>query len=302
MVENVVRRFRPVRAEEGYLTVEPKPSREVMEAFYRDVYFQETVSSQFQNNYSLFDLELIRLQNRLALTVIDQILDRKRPPRALLDVGCGEGFFMSAARELGYEAYGIDYSSYGVERHNPDVLPCFLRGDIFECLDQLVKEERSFTVVNLSGILEHVLDPRFLLLKVKRVLARQGVVRVLVPNDDSKIQQLAERLGKVGKFWFCPPQHLNYFNTATLKAFLERQGFVVKRLLGDFPIDYFLLNDWSNYVTDPARGKQAHFVRQHIQRLLHECGDEAYIGLQEAQARCGIGRDITAYATLREST
>lgn len=295
--EKTAQSLRLVEAEEGYLTVEPKPSPEALEAFYRDLYFQQTVSTQFQKTYSAFDLELIHLQNNLALTVIEQILDGQTATRTLLDVACGEGFFLASAHARGYQVYGIDYSSFGVETHNPAMLAWFRQGDVLRTLDALATEGRTFTAVNLSGILEHVIDPRGLLEQVKRVLAPHGALRVLVPNDNSTVQRLAEQLGKIGKPWFCPPQHLNYFNTVTLPAFLEKRGFVVRKLLADFPIDYFLLNDWSNYVTDPARGKQAHVVRQQVQRLLHEAGDDAYLALQEAQARCGVGRDLVAYAT-----
>ena len=288
--------YRLVRAAAGYLTVEPRPTPEELEAFYQDLYFQQTVSTQYQSSYSPDDLELLALQHGIALFAAEQVLGNAAAARTLLDVACGEGFMLAAAKARGYDVWGMDYSSYGIERHNPQLMPWFRQGNVLSLLDQLIGEERRFRVVNLSGILEHVLDPVALIEKAKGVLDTSGVIRVLAPNDDSKIQRLAKALGKIEQPWFCPPQHLHYFNAETLPKFLEAQGLLVKKLLGDFPIDYFLLNDWSNYVADPGRGKQAHVVRQHAQRLLHEAGDEACVLLQEAQARCGIGRDIAAYA------
>jgi 2-polyprenyl-3-methyl-5-hydroxy-6-metoxy-1,4-benzoquinol methylase len=277
--------------------VEPKPTPEMLSELYRDIYFQQSISATFQQEYSLEDLDLIRRDNDLALTIIESIRHGQEKKGTLLDVGCGEGFFLSSARARGFRVYGLDYSSYGIERYNPWMLDCFRQGDIFRSLADLSHEGKRFSVVNLSGILEHVIDPRALLDGLRGVLEKNGTIRVLVPNDDSKIQYLAERLGKASKFWVCPPQHLNYFNTVTLRSFLETRGFRVRRVLTDFPTDYFILNDFSNYVSDPAKGKQAHLVRQHVQRLFQDSDEDAYINLQEAQARCGVGRVIAAYAT-----
>lgn len=290
-----------LRTPEGYLTVEPKPTQEILNELYRDIYFQRSVSATFQQEYSPEELDLIRRDNNLALTIIESIFQGQEKG-TLLDVGCGEGFFLSSAMARGFRVCGLDYSSYGIERRNPQMLGCFRQGDIFQSLAELSREGERFSVVNLSGVLEHVIDPRLLLDSLRGVLEENGTIRVLVPNDDSKIQYLAERLGKAGKFWVDPPQHLNYFNTVTLRGFLETRGFRVRKVLADFPTDYFILNDFSNYVSDPARGKQAHLVRQHVQRLLHDSGEETYINLLEAQAGCGIGRVITAYATATART
>lgn len=291
-----------VRTPDGYLTVEPKPTQETLDRLYRDLYFQQSLSATFQHEYSPEDLDLIQRDNDLALSVIESIRRDSVTKGTLLDVGCGEGFFLSRAQARGFEVFGLDYSSYGIERHNARMLPCLRQGDIFVSLTDLAREGKRFSVVNLSGILEHVVDPRLLLDRVRDVLDDDGAIRALVPNDDSNVLRLAERLGKAGKFWVEPPQHLNYFNTVTLVTFLERRGFGVQKVLADFPIDYFILNDFSNYVRDPTKGKQAHLVRQQVQRLLHESGMEAYINLQEAQARCGIGRVITAYAKRRSQS
>jgi 2-polyprenyl-3-methyl-5-hydroxy-6-metoxy-1,4-benzoquinol methylase len=291
--------YRLVRAPEGYLTVEPRPTAEELEAFYRHLYFQETVSTQYQPSYSADDLALLALQHRLALVAAEQALGEAAGPKTLLDVGCGEGFMLAAAAARDYDVHGVDYSAFGIERHNPAMRSRFQQGDVLALLDQLIAGQHRFRIVNLSGILEHVLDPAALIGKAKAVLEPSGVIRVLVPNDDSKMQRLARTLGKIEQPWFCPPQHLHYFNTDTLPRFLAAHGLRTVKLLGDFPIDVFLLNDWSNYAADPGRGKEAHLARQHMQRLLSEAGDEACVQLQEAQARCGIGRDLAAYAVIQ---
>jgi hypothetical protein len=96
--------------------------------------------------------------------------------------------------------------------------------------------------------------------------------------------------------WFCPPDHLSYFNFETIPPALEKTGFEVQRLMTDFPIEIFLFNLHSNYVQDRSRGKEAHLARIRVDNFLVEQGLDTYVAMMSGAARCSFGRTVIAFA------
>jgi hypothetical protein len=142
-----------------------------------------------------------------------------------------------------------------------------------------------------------VLDPERLLQWLPRLIAPGGVCAITVPNDFSSLQLAARAAGYLDRdFWVAPPQHLNYFEAASLTALLRRLGFEIRLAYASFPIDWFLMHPGSNYIADPAAGKPAHQARLAIDLMLAERGLPAYLALGQALFGCGAGRSLTVIA------
>ncbi|HHQ68688.1 MAG TPA: hypothetical protein ENM98_00045 [Halothiobacillaceae bacterium] len=123
-----------------------------------------------------------------------------------------------------------------------------------------------------------------------------------LPNDFSLIQQAAMAEGLIDRtFWFCPPEHLNYFNPQGLKRLVEACGWQVQDAFSDFPIDWFLLNEHANYVTDRARGAEAHAARERIESLMVQRDPEGTLNIYRELLAMGMGRNITLVVTPMES-
>jgi hypothetical protein len=116
-----------------------------------------------------------------------------------------------------------------------------------------------------------------------------------VPNDFSSFQDLLVELGCTEETWVSPPEHLSYFNTASLKALIENQGFELVSLQADFPIEQFLVNEHSNYWKNRELGKGAHRTRVIVTNYLANKDLDRLIDYQEAAADLEFGRVITAY-------
>lgn len=105
------------------------------------------------------------------------------PPERLrvLDVGCGNGSFvaMPLARE-GYQVVGIDLHLPSIEHAR--VLAERMPNARFLLKNVREIQEGLFDVVILSEVLEHVSDPKSLLLSSMIHLKRNGIVVVTVPN------------------------------------------------------------------------------------------------------------------------
>jgi 2-polyprenyl-3-methyl-5-hydroxy-6-metoxy-1,4-benzoquinol methylase len=286
--------FSLVTRPDGWRTIEPKPSAEALRAFYAAEYFQRSHGTYAQD-YTPTE----RAHRRLMASLLLHAVARAGGSAAgqLLEVGCGEGWLLGAAREAGYAIRGLDFSDDGLRRFHPELLDAVTFGDAFEALDGLIEAGPSLDVVAMEHVLEHVADPEGLLARLPRLLSPGGLIAVTVPNDFSALQLAARNAGVVDRdFWLAPPQHLNYFNTETLPALLARLGFSVRLAYASFPIDWFLFHPGANYVREPAAGKGAHQARMAIDLILAERGLDAYLDLAQSLFACGAGRSLTVVA------
>ncbi len=74
-------------------------------------------------------------------------------------------------------------------------------------------------------------------------------------------------------------------------------------MVGDFPIDLFLLHPGSNYVRDPSQGAEAHKARVQAELFLGQYPHQRVNDFYSALASVGLGRNLTAFLTpAREKT
>jgi 2-polyprenyl-3-methyl-5-hydroxy-6-metoxy-1,4-benzoquinol methylase len=135
---------------------------------------------------------------------------------SLLDVGCGEGFFLFNASKAGYIARGIELSQNAAEYAKKE-FGLDIEARAFE---ELQLSENQFDVVTLWTVLEHVSQPLTILKKVHRILKPGGLLVVSTPNIGSP---LAKILGK--KWWEIRRLHTNQFTTKTLTDIVKNAGF-----------------------------------------------------------------------------
>ncbi len=286
--------FRKVVAANGYATVEPLPSAEELSRFYADVYFQQQASATYQAEYSEEELAQKRLRSALTIHAVREFGGEPSAKGRFVEVGCGEGFMLAEARKAGFDIVGFDFSSFGVQKFHSELAGYVRQGDAIELIEELISSGERVSVCVLQNVLEHVPDPKELMVRVRKLLGPAGLAVITVPNDYSRIQQRAAELGLSDhEYWFVPPQHLNYFNVDNLGTFAKSMSFEVVDMFGDFPIEMFLFHRSSNYVLDRSKGKDAHKARVVLDLLLAERGLKAYHQFCQALTACGMGRNVT---------
>lgn len=92
----------------------------------------------------------------------------------VLDVGCGDGFFLSRLKERGIEAWGVDISSTAIERARSKGLHVL----VSDFDSGTLPEGKARTAV-LLDVLEHMYDPKPILQALR---VRVGTLIVSVPN------------------------------------------------------------------------------------------------------------------------
>lgn len=148
-------------------------------------------------------------------------LRRARPGR-LLDVGCGEGGFLEAARGRGFDVAGLDLDAGNVEAARGRGLPVehTLLLDGAGALASSLRGRR-YDWVTAFEVLEHQADPLAFLGAARGLLAPGGALCGSVPNRD-RLLVARDRRHNTGDL---PPHHFLWFSIASLRAALERAGF-----------------------------------------------------------------------------
>ena len=169
-----------------------------------------------------------------------------------------------------------------------------IAGDAYSVLPTL--RDKKFDLINVSNVLEHVIDPHEFLRLVTLNMQAETVVRCVVPNDYSSFQDLLLEAGLTENTWFCPPQHLTYFNVDNIDAIFEECGLrLISKQVG-FPIEIFLANRASNYALDRTKGKDAHRARVMLVNHFVQRDIKAYQAYCENAAKIDFGRLLTVYA------
>jgi SAM-dependent methyltransferase len=145
---------------------------------------------------------------------IEKLTRELRGPRPVrvLDFGCGYGGFLSMCALYGFDAYGVDRSS--AKRDNNRY------SKVFAEIDD-VAGMAPFHALTLFEVLEHLDDPRALMLQLRDLLATGGIL-VLETPDCSGVRAIETRddYAKIH-----PLEHLNGFTPETLGRFAARLGF-----------------------------------------------------------------------------
>jgi 2-polyprenyl-3-methyl-5-hydroxy-6-metoxy-1,4-benzoquinol methylase len=136
----------------------------------------------------------------------------------LLDVGCGSGFFVSAASRRGWEATGIDLSASVVSAVR-DALRLDVRIGTIDTVDF---PDGTFDAITAWELLEHLQDPAGFADQVFRLLKPSGIVALSTPNWGSRWPRTTWRNLRGSM----PPIHITFWTTLSLRWLLENAGFV----------------------------------------------------------------------------
>ncbi len=212
------------RCGHGYLS--PRPSDQALGDFYAALWTPENLQIMQNVGRSGFEKALIR--SRLA--AIRRLLGDE-PLRALLDVGCGLGFFLRAlhAEWPEAQAMGVELNAIAAERaERPDIT--ILRRPY----EQLELPDGSLDLVTMIHFLEHQVEPGIDVERAQRLLAPGGLLLVEVPRLDGWGRSLFRRW-----YWpHIPPQHLQLFSRRGLVRLLRERGFgeLITRSRSSYPM------------------------------------------------------------------
>lgn len=143
----------------------------------------------------------------------------------LLDIGCGEGVLVNFARNRGAQSIGVDLSLVGAIRGRN-----FVSANVIGLADgeELPFPDQSFDFATNIGGLEHFLHPGAGLEEMHRILRRDGLAALILPNS----YYLADIIWHVWRTGYSVSHKQALERFATYKEwweFIEEHGFQVLR-------------------------------------------------------------------------
>lgn len=147
-------------------------------------------------------------------------------PARMLDVGCGLGDSLVAAAERGLVAAGTESSQDCIR---------IGRARGLEVLDSADPTPPGpFRLITFWESLEHMSDPYGMLVECRQRLEPEGILALTVPNVLSPAILLQRADCPVVHGGYDTPGHTNLFGPETLRLLLERSGYALLDLDGQY--------------------------------------------------------------------
>ncbi|MCA9284591.1 MAG: class I SAM-dependent methyltransferase [Phycisphaerales bacterium] len=159
--------------------------------------------------------------------LLKQALAARPAARTLLDIGAGAGLMVAKAKDAGLEATGIEPSRA--------LVAAARRVNRVELLQGTFPHPdlagRTFDIVTLVDVIEHVNDPVGLLRDIACSMGERSLLLVVTPDRASLT---ARMMGF--RWWHYRLAHVGYFDPATLRRAAERAGL---RIIGQRRAKWF---------------------------------------------------------------
>ena len=196
----------------GLVYLDPMPSNSELMAFYpEDSYYSYNVEiSRKEPKWK----ELLRKALFLEYKTKDPSFAN---PGRMLDIGCGNGWFIYMMRDKGWDVKGVEPSKAGAEAgrrianldiHHGDLLSGNYPSEYFD----YIRSNHSF---------EHIPNPNEVLQEIHRILKPNGKAFIGVPN----INSLNGKLFGPNWYYLGAPVHTFNYSDKTLPVLLKKNHF-----------------------------------------------------------------------------
>lgn len=136
---------------------------------------------------------------------------------SLLEIGCGNGFFLEEARGRGYaDVRGVEPSAEAVAKASPNVRDCI----VCDMMRPSLFAEARFDVVCFFQVFDHLPDPIGVLAETHRVLKPGGLVLILNHNINALSARLLRERSPIIDL-----EHTYLYGPTTLAQVAGDQGF-----------------------------------------------------------------------------
>ncbi len=191
----------------GFLETTPLPDISKLSKYYEtEEYISHTDAKRNLFEKVYHSVRNYAIKNKIAL------INKEQEKGKLLDVGCGTGDFLFAAKNNGWNVTGIEPNqkarSIANKKNN---------NTVFDNTELKKLKENSFDVISLWHVLEHLPNLENDIQIFKKLLKPKGTLIVAVPNYKSFDATYYK------EFWaaYDVPRHLWHFSQNSIKALFK---------------------------------------------------------------------------------
>jgi 2-polyprenyl-3-methyl-5-hydroxy-6-metoxy-1,4-benzoquinol methylase len=198
----------------GHVATLPYPSDQVIDEHY---------ANQFKSgNYSVAHLNEVARSSpcyqylKLLTSWFSRSHKGSLEGKEILDIGCFTGELLALLEKAGATVTGIELQREAAKIAQNRVFGTVMNESVFSA----DLKDKSFDVVVLSGVIEHVADPRRLVEKSVQLLKADGVLLIQTPNSGSWLARVFRQL------WppYQPVEHIHLFSHHSLKLLMNEFG------------------------------------------------------------------------------
>ena len=164
--------------------------------------------------------------NKIKFDIINKYCNQ---PGKLFDFGCGNGNFMKYARSIGWDAIGYDVDCAAMQQVEEKLQVPVKCGNFPE----IDVDDNSVDLVHAHHVVEHLKNPLRDLKIINRILKKEGLFYVAVPNINAfsaRLKFYLEKMGlrtrNIGKY-YDSDHHIFYYTPTSMKFLLEQAGFEI---------------------------------------------------------------------------
>lgn len=196
----------------GFIYADNIPSQEKF-----DKYYGEISRYEFQHNDGIVSKSYIKHTEKLADFIDSETCGHGA---SILDIGCSTGTLLSILKKRGYHNLtGIDPSPSCIKTINKKY-----NIDAYSSTISNFKLHKTFDIIILSAVLEHIVDLNHSLQIVSNLLKEDGVLIIEIPDA-----------GRFKDFIYTPYQqfsieHIRYFTEISIRNLLLKNNFDIYRL------------------------------------------------------------------------
>lgn len=198
----------------GLLYTTPKPSDEKLGDYYKsDEYYshQENKKGFIPRVYEA--VKSVNLKHKIAIAT------QGKEPYRLLDIGCGVGDFLHFAEQNGWQCTGAEPSEDAAS-----IAKKRIKAEIMLPKDLEKLPDKSFDVITMWHVLEHVSDLQWQVNQLNRLLKKGGRLVIALPNFRSYDAQYYKDKWAA----YDVPRHLNHFSQDSIAKIFNINGLVKK--------------------------------------------------------------------------
>jgi 2-polyprenyl-3-methyl-5-hydroxy-6-metoxy-1,4-benzoquinol methylase len=232
------------------LITTPRPQPDELGQYYLST---EYISHSKKAN-SVFD-KIYLIARKFTLKSKTKLLDSYAGKKSVLDYGCGTGAMLAYLKKKGWKIAGVEPSNEAraialEELSSTEIKP------------SLEETNGKFQVLSLWHVLEHIPNIREVLHNFKRVLEKDGIVIIAVPNPNAWESNVYK------EFWaaYDTPRHLWHFNQKSIQLLAETAGYKLVNIL-PMKLDAFYISMLSEKYKNNGQLKPLQFVRGFLNGL-----------------------------------
>ena len=157
--------------------------------------------------------------SQITIKRYNELLDsfeKYRKTNNIIDVGCGDGYFLAEAAKRGWKVFGTEFTEEAIrvcEMKNISMKMGSIKAEMYPA--------DFFDIITSFEVIEHINNPIEETHIYKTILRPGGIVYLTTPNFNSVSRLVLGAKWNVIEY----PEHLCYYTRGTLKKLFSRIGF-----------------------------------------------------------------------------